>query len=130
MDTGKVKWVVYPYYLGNPEMGFAVEAAWCAHDQDRYFDYQHALFENQGRVTFNNNTLTDLAVGLGLDQEQFSQCLNNREHRDDVDNARQTAINRGVNSTPTFFVNNRRLEGNQPYSIFQQYIDQELASAQ
>jgi protein-disulfide isomerase len=81
-----------------------LEAAWCAHDQDRYFDYQHALFENQGRVTFNNNTLTDLAVGLGLDQEQFSQCLNNREHRADVDNARQTAINRGVNSTPTFLL--------------------------
>jgi protein-disulfide isomerase len=111
-------------------MGFAAEAAWCAQDQGQYFEFQHALYENQGRVTFNNNTLTDLAVGLGLDREQFSQCLNNRTHRADVENARQAAINRGVSSTPTFFINNRRLEGNQPYSVFQKYIEQELASAQ
>ena len=45
-------------------------------------------------------------------------------------NARQAAVRRGVNSTPTFFINNQRLEGNQPYSVFERSIEQELAIAQ
>jgi protein-disulfide isomerase len=111
-------------------MGFAVEAAWCAHDQGKYFEYQKALYENQGQTPYNNSSLNDIAAELGLDQEQFGECLSNRVHRNDVENARQAAVRQGVNSTPTFFVNNQRLEGNQPYSVFQQIIEQELAIAQ
>lgn len=111
-------------------MGFAAEAAWCAYDQGKYFEYQEALYENQGRIAYNNSSLTNIAAELGLDQAQFAQCLGDRVHRNDVENARQAALNRGVNSTPTFFVNEQRLEGNQPYSVFQQIIEQELAIAQ
>jgi protein-disulfide isomerase len=130
VDTGQVRYIAAPYYLGRPEIAFATEAALCAHDQDAFFDYQRALFENQGQINFTNATLTDLAAGLGLDSEQFSQCLGDRVHRDLVENGRQAGVNRGVNSTPTFFVNNQRVEGNQPYSVFQQVIEQEFAIAQ
>ena len=111
-------------------MGFAAEAAWCAQDQGKFFEYQEALYENQGRIAYNNSSLNSIAAELGLDQEQFGQCLGDRVHRNDVENARQAALNRGINSTPIFFVNNQRIEGNQPYSVFQQIIEGELASAQ
>ena len=111
-------------------MGFAVEAAWCAQDQGKFFEYQEALYENQGQIAYNNSELNDIAAELGLDQEQFAQCLGDRVHQSDVENARQAALRRGVNSTPTFFINNQRLEGNQPYSVFQQFIERELESAQ
>jgi protein-disulfide isomerase len=125
IETGKVRYIVHPFYLGRPEIGLATEAAWCAADQNRYFDYQYALFENQG-VNFNRTNLIDLAGSLGLDQDRLSQCLADRTHRTDVENARQAAVRQGINSTPTFFINNQLVEGNQPYEIFQGIIDQEL----
>ncbi len=130
IDTGKVRYIVYPYNLGRPEMALATEAAWCAQDQGRFFDYQHALYENQGQIAYNQSTLTNLAASIGLDREAFANCLSSRTHQADVENARRAAVNRGVNSTPTFFINNQRLEGNQPYQIFQRVIEQELAAAQ
>jgi predicted DsbA family dithiol-disulfide isomerase len=65
-----------------------------------------------------------------LNRETVTQCLSAGRHRADVENARQAAMNQGISSTPTFFINNRRVEGNQPYETFQQIIEQELANTQ
>lgn len=111
-------------------MALATEAAWCAQDQGQFFEYEHALYENQGLIAYNQSTLTDLAGSIGLDTAAFSQCLSSRSHQADVENARRAAVNRGVNSTPTFIINDRKVEGNQPYQVFQGIIDQELAIAQ
>jgi protein-disulfide isomerase len=107
----------------------AAEAAWCAADQGKFFEYEHDLYENQG-TAWNQSNLTDLAAGVGLNRETFGQCLSSGAHRAEVENARQAAISQGVSSTPTFFINNQRVEGNQPYENFKQIIDQELAKAQ
>lgn len=129
IDTGKLRFIVHPFYLGSPDIALATEAAWCATDQGNFFEYEHALYENQG-MALNRGTLTDLAASIGLDSDALSQCLSNGTHRADVENARQAAARRGVDSTPTFFINERRVEGNQPYEVFQGIIDQELAAAQ
>jgi protein-disulfide isomerase len=128
--TGKIRYVAHPYNLGRPETALATEAAWCAQDLGDFFGYQHALYENQGAIPINQNTLTDLAASIGLDGDAFARCLSSRTHQADVENARQAAARKGVNSTPTFFVNNQRIEGNQPYQVFQRIIDRELAAAQ
>jgi protein-disulfide isomerase len=128
--TGKVRYIVHPYNLGHPEMALATEAAWCAQDQGDFFSYQHTLFKNQGVIAYNQSTLTDLAVSIGLDRDTFSRCLSNRTHQADVENARRAAANKGVNVTPTFFINNQRVEGNQPYEVFQRIIEQELVISQ
>jgi len=130
VDTGQVRYIVHPYHLGRPEMALATEAAWCAQDQGKFFEYQHALFENQGQIDYSQSSLVDLAVRVGIDQNSFAGCLSSGQHRTDVANARQAALRQEVNSTPTFFINNRRLVGNQPYPEFQQIIDQALAAAQ
>ncbi|MBN1219479.1 MAG: DsbA family protein [Anaerolineae bacterium] len=130
VDSGKVKYVVHPYYLGDSTIGLATEAAWCAQDQGKFFEYQHALFENQGMMLLNQDSLVALANELGLDGNAVAQCLASGAHRTDVGQATQAAANRGVNSTPTFFINNRRIVGNKPYSEFQSIIERELAAAQ
>ncbi len=130
IDTGQVKYVAYPFNLGRPEMALATEAAWCAQDQGKFFEYQHALFENQGMIAYDQASLINLALETGLDGAEFTQCLSSRKHQADVENARQAAANRGVNSTPTFFVNNQRVTGNQLYDVFQRVIEQELVLAQ
>ena len=130
VDTGQVQYIAHPFYLGNPAIGFATEASLCANDQDAFHDYQRALFTVQGQIDYTNANLTDIASSLGLGNDQFSQCLANRTYQTTVEDGRRAAQNKGVNSTPTFFVNNQRVEGNQPMSVFQQLIEQELAIAQ
>jgi protein-disulfide isomerase len=115
--------------LGRPETALAAEAAWCAQNQNKFFEYEHALYEQQGTVWGRGN-LVELAAGLGLDRSAFEQCLSSGKHQADVENARRAAANRGVDSTPTFFINNQRIPGNQPYEVFQQVINQELAKSQ
>lgn len=125
-----VKYVAHPFYLGRPEMGRATEAAWCAQDQGKFFEYQHILFENQGLIAYDVASLVQLATEVGLDVPAFNQCLTGGVHRADVENARQAAFNRGVNATPTFFINNTRIEGNVPYERFKEVFDREIARAQ
>lgn len=129
IQTGKLKYVVHPYYLGNPAIGLAVEAAWCAQDQGKYFEYAHVLYENQG-VELSPEFLATTAGEVGLDTQAFAQCLANGTHRSDVQEATAAAHSRGVSSTPTFFINNRRVRGNEAYEVFQRLIEQELARAQ
>ena len=130
VDAGKLRYVAYPFNLGRPEMALATEAAWCAQDQGKFFEYQHALYENQGLIAYDQASLTGLAVETGLDVTAFTQCLTSGEHRADVEEARRAAANRGVSSTPTFFINNQRVTGNQAYDVFQRIIEQELVLAQ
>jgi protein-disulfide isomerase len=130
VKTGKVKYVVHPFNLGRPETALATEAAWCAHDQGKFFEYEHALYENQGQIAYNQKTLADLAATVGVERESFAQCLSSRTHQADVENARRAAVNRGIMSTPTFFINKQRVEGNQSIDVFKRAIDQELVLSQ
>jgi protein-disulfide isomerase len=127
IQTGKVKFVIHPFYLGNPQMGLAAEAAWCAADQGKFFEYHHALFANTEAIVAGQSGLIDLAATEGLNRDTFGACLSSRQHQAELENARQAAENRGINSTPTFYVNNQRILGNEPYSIFQRVINQELS---
>lgn len=129
IDTGKVKYVVYPFALW-PQTVIATEAALCAADQGKFFEYKHALYENQGQLAFAEGPLTDLAATLDLNRNSFAQCLSSGAHRAEVETARITAANRGIQSTPIFVINNQRVEGNQPYEVFKGIIEQELAKAQ
>ena len=99
----------------------------CAADQGKFFEFERVLYENFG-ATYNRTNLADLAAGIGLDRDAFAQCLSDGTHRSELENARRAAANQGVNSTPTFFVNGRRVEGNQPFEAFQSIIEQELAA--
>jgi protein-disulfide isomerase len=130
IETGKVRFVVHPYYLGRPETALVAEAAWCAQDQGNFFDFEHIVYENQAKLPFSPDALADLAAQVGLDRAALLQCLSSGTHRADLEKARQDAVNLGVNSTPTFFINNQRITGNQPYPEFQGVIEEELAASQ
>lgn len=129
IDTGQVKYVAYPFALW-PQTVIATEAALCAADQGKFFEYKHALYEKQGQIAFAEGPLTDLAATLDLNRNSFAQCLSSGAHRAEVETARANAANRGIQSTPIFFVNNQRVEGNQPYEVFKGIIEQELVKAQ
>jgi protein-disulfide isomerase len=134
ITPGKIKYVTHSFNLGNPEMALAAEAAWCAADQGKFFEYEHTLYEKQG-TPWNQTSLVDLAAETGVDRDKLTQCLADATHQTDVENARQAATKLGINSTPTFIVINsrggqRRIEGDLPIENFRQILDQELAISQ
>ena len=71
--------------------------------------------------------LKDGAGKLGLDRAAFEKCLDSSKHQAVVKAAFESGEKLGVNSTPTIYVNGRPLIGAQPYEVFKQVIDEELA---
>jgi predicted DsbA family dithiol-disulfide isomerase len=57
----------------------------------------------------------------------FSECFDSGRHAETVENESNTARQIGVQSTPTFLVNGQPIVGAQPFDVFQQVIEEQLA---
>ena len=121
----KVK-VVYRDYPGpnHPHAPQAAEAAQCAGDQGKFWEYHDSLFDRQAPGTGWN--FTELAKEIGLNQDAFATCLNTGRYREEVAKDLHDGFKLGVTSTPTFFINGRPLVGARPFAEFQAVIDRLL----
>lgn len=130
----KVRFVFknFPLTTIHPWAEDAAIATRCAFTQgnDRFWALYHALFTNQTAITRDNfrDRVTELAGTAGIDVGRLGTCLDGKATLGAVkaDQAEATAL--GVTSTPTFFVNGRRLSGAQTFESFKQMIDQELTA--
>ncbi|MEP6960310.1 MAG: DsbA family protein [Nitrospirota bacterium] len=122
---GTVK-VVYRDYPGpnHPHAPQAAEAAQCAGDQGKFWEYHDRLFDRQAPGTGWN--FTELAKEIGLNQDAFATCLNTGRYREEVAKDLHDGFKLGVTSTPTFFINGRPLVGARPFAEFQAVIDKLL----
>jgi protein-disulfide isomerase len=73
--------------------------------------------------------LKQSAAKLGLNQSTFDQCLDSSKHQARVREGAAQGEALGVNSTPSIYINGRPLIGAQPFEVFKQAIDEELAKA-
>ncbi len=124
---GKIR-LVYrnlPLTQLHPQAMNAAEAALCAGDQNAYWEYHDKIFENSNAL--NDDLYASLAADLGLNVTAFETCMSSDKYLDDIKADMQFALNMGVQSTPTFFINGLAVVGAQPLSVFQQVIDDELA---
>jgi protein-disulfide isomerase len=129
ITPGEVQWVVLPFASRSGTLP-ATTAAMCADDQGRFFDFHRRLFELQGEATaLTPAGLLQVAGELGLDTDAFSACLESGEHDAAVQENIRAANSLGVNSTPNFFINGKKLEGNRPLTDFQQQISASIGSA-
>ena len=127
---GRARFVFRPVAMldkpgSPPESLWAAEAAECANGQGRFWEYHDKLFENQ-RGGFPIDKLKRFAEELGLDTQAFNQCIDSHKHRALIEVETQEAQDRGVDSTPTFFVEGQTVAGAVPYEQFQTVIEAEL----
>ena len=130
IDTGKVKLIYRDFPLDSihPMAQKAAEAAECADEQGKYWEYHDKLFQNQEEwVTTGISKLKEYAKGLSLDSSKFDKCLDDGKYEDEVAKDFQDGAQAGVQGTPSFFINGKQLSGAQPFAAFQQAIDAELA---
>jgi protein-disulfide isomerase len=125
-DTGKIKFVYkHSAFLGQ-ESVWAAQAAECAADQGKFWEYHDLLFNKQNGEnvgTFTKENLIAYAKELKLDAGKFDPCLKNDETLQRVISDTQEGRQVGVTGTPTFFINGKPLVGAQPLQAFQAQID-------
>lgn len=124
---GKIR-VIYRDYPGpnHPYATQAAEAAQCAGEQGKFWEYHDLLFDRQ--TPGKGWDFPALAKELGLQQDTFIGCLTTGRYREEVIKDLQDGMKLGVTSTPTFFINGRPLVGAQPVVSFQALIDKLLDS--
>lgn len=103
----------------------AAEAAQCANEQGKFWEFHDGLFANQQKLS--DDDFKNLATSLGLDMEKFNACYGSNKYRADVEADMAEGAKLGVKGTPAFFVNGRFLSGAQPFDAFKAIIDEELA---
>lgn len=101
-------------------------AAECAHDQDAFWDYHDLLFANQG--TFNRDQFISFADQLELDVDTFTTCLDDQEHLEEITADYEEIVEIGGRGTPAFLINGRFISGAQPFTVFADYIEEELSA--
>jgi protein-disulfide isomerase len=78
--TGKVYYTFYPYSFIGKESTAAAEAAYCAQDQNKFWEYHDTLFANQTGENvgdFDDRRLQAFADNIGLDLKLFNSCYKN-----------------------------------------------------
>jgi len=126
-DKVRLVWKDFPLTQIHPQAFKAGEAAHCAGDQGKYWEYHDRLFANQQAL--QPADLKKHAADLGMDAAAFGSCLDSSKYGERVRDGVAEGSRLGVNSTPTIFINGRRFSGAQPYEVFVAAIDEELGRA-
>lgn len=123
---GKIR-IVYrhlPRVSIHPDVFSAAEAAMCAGDQNVFWQYHDKLFSSE---SLGNSVYEQYARDLSLDIPTFVDCITEHKFQEAIQTDSDFAVDLGVRSTLTFFVNGLAIVGAQPLDVFKQVIDKELA---
>jgi protein-disulfide isomerase len=100
------------------------EAADCALEQGKYWEYHDKLFENQMNMSMEK--LYSIANEIGLNTEQFAKCLETGKYSNEVKKDADDATAAGIFATPTYFVNGRPFVGIKSFAEFEKIVIGEI----
>lgn len=109
VETGQVYYTFYQFPFlddrsADKPSDRSANAALCAAEQNRFWDYKNLLFTNQG-IGFNDPTLIAMADSLNLNASQFKACYNAKKFQGTVDEHTKLGVQYNVQGTPSVFVN-------------------------
>ena len=124
IDTGKVRYTLRTFPLDQlAAAGFMV--ALCG-GKDKYMPIVETLFAKQDQWIVKDPVppLEAIAKQFGFTDDQFKACLANQKMLDNIQAVRDHAVEKlGVNSTPTFFINGKKLIGDLSIDQMSKEID-------
>ena len=136
IDTGKVKMYFKDFTIIGQDSVAAANAAHCAQEQGKFWEYHDTLYsnwsgENTGWASTTN--LVQFAKQLGLNQDQFNQCMTQSKYISTIRNSVSDANNLGLTGTPDFFIigsdnSVTKVVGAQPYQVFDEIFKAKLQS--
>jgi protein-disulfide isomerase len=134
---GKIRWYVRDFPLDfHPRALPAAFAAKCAHFQGKYWEMYYSIFEKQKDLS--DEALIKHAEKLSLNMKTFNECYKTPKNpkkesawkkaddmiRENMESGRKY----GVQGTPAFFINGKKLSGALPFAEFKRVIDEDLAN--
>jgi protein-disulfide isomerase len=126
IDKGIVRWKMVPFVTGMFRHSRDVsEAAECAGEQGAFWKMHDLLYLKRKEWTTTkdiNGLVASYATTLNLDRTAFGRCLMNPEIRRRIQRNDALAQQLGIQGTPMFYVNGRRVPGAVPFEMFQQVI--------
>ncbi len=133
-------WVSRNSGCTSTESQDAAMAAYCAGDQNKFWEMNDALFTNvigEDAGSFTTKRLEAIAQSVGLDTNAFNSCLTSGKYQNEVNQDLQDATAAGITGTPFFTITytaggqqkTDTVDGAQPFSVFQQKLDAALAAA-
>ena len=123
------------------ESSDAARAAYCAADQNKFWEMHDALFANvlgeADGTSFPASRLQTIAQKVGLNMNAFNSCFSSQKYLDQVNQDGKDAQAANIQGTPWFVLSytvngqtqTSSIDGAQPFNIFQQDIDKALAAA-
>ncbi len=142
IDTGKVHFIYRSmgnFVSGNvggtsTESQDAAAAAYCASDQNKFWEMHAYLFANrlgEDVGSFTPKRLKAIAQAVGLNMDQFNSCFDSGKYKDRVQQDYNDGRAAGVTGTPSFLVSytingqkkSELIDGAQPFSVFQQKLE-------
>lgn len=110
----------------HPAARKAAEAARCAGEQGKFWQYREELFQN---TEISDDLHDRLSEKLELDKQVFQICLDSEKFKPLVDADAAEAQTLGISGTPAFMINGILLSGAQPLEAFTAIIDREMEAA-
>ena len=112
-------------FIGQ-ESEWAAVAADCAGEQGKFWTFADYVFTHQAGENvgaFSRANLKRFATQVGLDMNAFNACFDGNKYIEAVKQDSDRARQRGIRSTPSFFINGQFMEGLPPTDQFTRLID-------
>lgn len=123
----QVRFVWRDFPVITPQSPKAAEAAQCAYDQKKFWEYHDLLYDRAPALSVGD--LKSYASEVGLDTATFDNCLDSGQYKAAVDRDWQDALARGFRGTPSFLVNDQPLAGPPSFEYLLTLIDPIVASS-
>ena len=122
-----IRYVYRDFARLREESTNASNAAQCAFEQGKFWEFHGALFANQPDL--NRDFYLETAEANALDIDAFTACVDGGKYMDEVQLDGFDGQIAGVSGTPSFFINGQAISGAQHYSIFERMVQRALETA-
>lgn len=131
IQTGKAKLVFRDFPLNGPDSVLAAEAAYCAGEQGRYWEYHDEIYKNwAGERTgwVNRESLNKFGIATSINLSELNNCIDSKKYHQRVLDHYSYGQSIGIDATPSFLIFNNekiiKITGNQPLEVFQKVLDE------
>jgi protein-disulfide isomerase len=116
IESGLVRWRYrdFPIDQIHPHARLAAHAAACASDQNKYWEMQAEIYNQQAgwsQLRSAGGAFRDIAQRVGLDLEPYDSCMETAKYAGRIEASPQEGVQVGVGSTPSFLINGRIYPG-------------------
>ncbi|OZG74962.1 hypothetical protein BTA51_00745 [Hahella sp. CCB-MM4] len=126
-NTDQVRLVMIDFPILGDQSRTLARAAFCANEQEKFWDYHDALFANQARIS--RDVALELATELGMDAEKLSTCIDAEKSEQQLKRSTAQATKLGLTGTPAIFINGIAYRGGDLENALKDHIKAALGTS-